>query len=248
MDPLLFLLKEENCPLLDGEEGNSTPQGFADDTGTAFTNFKLFPVYSRIYDDFSKAVGGSFKVNLSTACLLYTLPVYIQVQNEIRDSSWKGIQTPTNALYLGVLTGRDVDTEMVYARPLNKFLRRIKSFLHVRTLLSTNIKVSICNIYLNSIFSYISPLLLPPDSVTKLVSVMVGQFCIPFKTGQKYVSLLHPTCMGGIRTPLKDMYLTSLAGLCKSYSKVHTPVPSRLDFYNSVDVEFPRIDYHTHYG
>jgi hypothetical protein len=248
MDPLLFLLRKENCPLPEGRTEESTPQGFADDTGVAFTNFKLFPVYTRIYDDFSSAVGGTFQVNLSKTDLLSTLPLCTQVRKEIQESSWPEIQTPEHALYLGVLTGRDVDTEMVYARPLNKFLRRIQSFSHVRTLLSTNVKVSICNVYLNSIFSYISPLLLPPESVTRLVRKMVGQFCIPFKTGQRCDSLLHPASMGGLRTPLKDLYLTSLAGLCKAYKSESTPVPSLPNVYNSIDVDFPRIDYHTHYG
>ena len=247
IDPLLFFLKSSSC-YFEGTDFETHPQGFADDSGVGFHDVRALNTITRVYDDFCEAVGSKYRVNRTKSCLLSTLPLREEEKQVIGCSRWPDIPTPERAKYLGFLMGRGVTTEEVYQAPLGKFTQRVNSYMHLRSLLSTTSKIRVANYYLNSIFSYISPLLHMPNSVVSSIRAKLRDFIVPFGRGQSLESLMFEGDVGGLKSPLRDPYLACLAGLATHYNPEQPPPPPAPEWCEGRNLETPRITTHTYHG
>jgi len=125
--------------------------------------------------------------------------------------------TPTvhSYKYLGLPIGLHTTTTSIFAAPLAKFEARVASLVPLHTSFSTPERITIANTYLLPIFSYVCQVYIPPAHlINRIQSLLAGWFR---NQGRFKISLLtRPRTHLGLKTPLKDFQLHSLALLLSS--------------------------------
>ena len=110
-----------------------------------------------------------------------------------------------NHKYLGILFGRKVQVEDVFAAPAKKAADRARSFGAAIGKLDTQRRIIIFNVFITPIFSFVQQFYTMPSSVLREYRSIMRRAISPFGgTAWPYSQLCAPTSSVGFRQPLRD--------------------------------------------
>ena len=214
--PIIFCLSLD--PLLTYLTSNQKIErigGFMDDVSIFFSCLTLLTALHPLFHKFGLASG--LRLNLTKTHLLPTLPLTPPESQFITRSSWSEIRISNSSKYLGVLFGREATPTSNFAKPVDKLVKRVNSFLPTKNSFSLQQRIVIANIFLIPILSYIYQFFHIPATYHPIIHNALRAWLIPLHTGCSLLDLQRPWHWGGFHTPLRDYKAHNLASLYKQY-------------------------------
>jgi ribonuclease HI len=215
LDPLLTYLKNPPrkyrlaCP-----QHQLTSKGYVDDIGAGFRDSRVLCFISIIVNDHTEAAGGG--VNQVKSKLLCTIEFSPTAVANVQRSAWPYLKLVLEAEYLGILFGRAVTIADIFRPSMTKFKKRILRYQPVTRNKSIPDRIIIVNVFLYTIFSYITLFYLMPDSLRFRVDELVYRFIVPGNTFRLEL-LRYPTDYAGLRTPLLNFAIKNTVTLAVRY-------------------------------
>ena len=125
---------------------------------------------------------------------------------------WRGIQLVDKSKYLGIFFSNSKDTystmELNFRPAMEKARARLFSYRVVLANVPLSTRVLIVNVFVTSLFSYLSGFLLIPFPLYWEYRAMVSKAVIPYHgKGFKYEHLAMPPLLMGIRTCISDLWV-----------------------------------------
>ena len=187
----------------------------------------LEPVTHAI-DQFCAASGA--KTNADKLKLVCTKDIGKTLPFAIR-GPWANITVVPEAVYNGVLIGKSVTVDDVYAKALTKFNDRIIGYMPCLSLFSTQQRVLICNVFLTTIFSFLNRVYLMSNLMLKRVRQLSTQWLVKANRFT-YDHLTSPTVHAGIAQPVWDLQQTNVAAILRNseidVKEIKTPASSSM--------------------
>ena len=179
--PLIFCIALD--PLLErlSELQMNKIGGFMDDVAAIFRDLHAISHLHPIMKEFARASG--LELNLKKTVLLPSMHLLPQERDQIRNSAWPNLKVKDQAKYLGILFGKGVTVEQVYAQALSKFQERVTSYCAVKKRFTPPQRVKIANIFLLPLFSYLYQFFFPPPSVLSTIVANLKRWIVPLNTG-----------------------------------------------------------------
>jgi hypothetical protein len=229
LSPLLFILCYDVLNFKLAPLDNIVVKAAADDlaieTNCIEDAVRAFP----IIDDFTVASG--LGINREKTVILSVKycshrsfrPTLTRIQN----SSWPLVKVVNSHKYLGIIFGRKIQVEEVYAAPALKALERAKKFGPTLRTLDTQRRILVFNVFITPIFSFVQQFYTMPSSVLREYRSIMHRSISPFRgTAWPYSQLCAPTsCVGLVSGNLCEI-LGCMA--CASFSRTLTSVSSAL--------------------
>lgn len=226
-DPLLFALKKKGIRAF----------GFADDLATASTAIGGVVTALESFKQFSAASG--LTVNVSKTKLIRTEEdgldrTYLDLFN------YRGVVLADQATHLGVLIGKEVSTEDVFAKAFTKFERRAARYTPTVKRLPLAKRILVCNCFLTPLFLYLARYYIIPYRIIVEVRNLLRKMVIPFNGGAfAYPHLLKIRKEElAFSTSFRDLWATNYALLASSLDG--TPLEGHPYAY------YPEMDYVSH--
>ena len=231
LSPILFLLVLD--PLITHlDRLAAESRAFCDDVAAGLPSWErlqdhLEPVTHAI-DQFCAASGA--KTNADKLKLVCTKDIGKTLPFAIR-GPWANITVVSEAVYNGVLIGKSVTVDDVYAKALTKFNDRIIGYMPCLSLFSTQQRVLICNVFLTTIFSFLNRVYLMSNLMLKRVRQLSTQWLVKANRFT-YDHLTSPTVHAGIAQPLRDLQKTNVAAILRNseidVKEIKTPASSSM--------------------
>ena len=225
LSPLLFILCYNILNFKLAPLDNIVVKAAADDLAIETNSIRAFP----IIDDFTVASG--LGINREKTVILSVKdcshrsfrPTLTRIQN----SSWPLVKVVNSHKYLGIIFGRKIQVEEVYAAPALKALERAKKFGPALRTLDTQRRILVFNVFITPIFSFVQQFYTMPSSVLREYRSIMHRSISPFRgTAWPYSQLCAPTsCVGLVSGNLCEI-LGCMA--CASFSRTLTSVSSAL--------------------
>ena len=217
LSPILFILAYN--PLLHnlGQIPGTDTWAFADDAVIAHESLDGIRKVLETIDAFS-AISG-LGINRDKSSVLHVLEVTDEEKENLRGIGWADLSFTSQAVYLGVLVGYNIDNYDIYEKAFGKFKRRALSFDCALRHMSTYNRTRTVNIYLIPLFSYLFNFyLMPYRDMGKKVRRELGKRIISFNGGAyKFLHLSTPTKRFGPAFPLRDLWATNIAALAHRF-------------------------------
>ena len=135
---------------------------------------------------------------------------------------WSRSRIVDSYRHLGVLRGKHVTVQMVFAEAMQKLRDRVLLYSPYKGSYSLQNRVIISNSFMTSVLSYLCQFFLldPRDELE--VERLVSDWTIPGRR-LKYDYLCAPTQAAGLATPLRDVYKSNIALLLRGKSSFPPP-------------------------
>jgi ribonuclease HI/exonuclease III len=216
-----------------GPSSRSAPvqiYAFADDLAlTTEAILSLFPAL-RLIDSF--AVVSGLGINKVKSCVICSLgpSSYAEVVDSLHSGPWPDLPLKPDAVHLGIPIGREITLGDIYAKPLDKALKRLAAHRNVVRPLSLSNRITYVNTFIVSIFSYhMLFFLLPSEFYNQLVTA-IRRLVIPFNgAGLTYGTLVCAGSLWHVRPALKDPWAFNVSLLA-----VRSPYLQTTVNYNSL--------------
>jgi ribonuclease HI/exonuclease III len=219
LSPIIFAIVVD--PLLRALRNHTKCEAFAfaDDLAIDTRKLHRLNLCMRIVDQFGDASGAQ-QNHHKTAIISATSDT--QVANWIETSPWVKLKNPLTYTYLGVLFGRHVSTATIFKKAVNKLVGRANDYSPIAKRLSHAKRVTIYNVFIISILTYITNFFLFPydlDASAKLsllgkVRKAARDIIIPYGgTGYKYIHLVGGQERISSAPPIRDITALSIATL-----------------------------------
>ena len=133
-------------------------------------------------------------------------PAYPAVIESLRSGPWPDLPVKPDSVHLGIPIGRAINLGDIFAKPLEKALKRLAAHRNVVRRLSLTNRILYVNTFIVSIFSYhMLFFLLLREYYSQLVTC-IRRLVIPFNgTGLTYGSLVCASSLWHPRPALKDL-------------------------------------------
>ena len=196
---------------------------FADDIAIAAHDIpSIFPALHLI-DSFSSVSG--LGINKDKSCVICTSDpsTYPSVETALRAGPWPDLPLKPSALHLGIPIGRLVTLGDIFAKPLEKALRRLSAHHNIVRPLSLPNRILYVNTFIVSIFSYHMLFFLLPMEYYKQLVTAIRRLVIPYNgTGFTYSSLVCSNSLWHVRPALKDLWAFNLSLLAVRSPIIHS--------------------------
>ena len=207
LSPLLFILAYDPLLLALTHHPHLRLFAFADDLAIATHDVTLiYPALNTI-SAFSRVSG--LGINKDKSLVLSTAPpaAHHAIRVGLLASPWPDLALKSRGTHLGIVLGRDVTLEEIWAAPYAKAVNRIRGSHALARSLSLANRILFVNVFIISIFSYVGLFfVLPPDlwaPLKRAISLLVT----PFHGGAyTYESLVCAGLMFGAKPFLKDTW------------------------------------------
>ena len=195
---------------------------FADDLAIDTNNLKRLNFCMRIIDEFGDASGAKQNHGKTAIISAQNDP---SVKTWIKRSPWKKLKHPLSYTYLGILFGRRVSVADVYRKAVNKLVDRANEYKRISKMLSHSKRVTIFNVFIISILSYIANFFIFPydldsryvkakDSQLAKVRGAACNIIIPFRgNAYDYTHLVGNSERISSQPPIRDITALSYATL-----------------------------------
>jgi ribonuclease HI len=217
LSPILFILAYN--PLLHnlGNIPGTDTWAFADDAVIAHESLSGIRRALEAIDAFSTISG--LGVNRDKSSILHVLEVGDSEKETLKNMGWEDLSFTSQAVYLGVLVGYNIDSHDIYENAFTKFKKRALSFDSALKHMSTNSRTRTINIYLTPLFSYLFNFyLMPYRDMGKKIRREIGKRVISFNGGAyKFIHLSTPPNRFGPACPLRDLWATNVASLAHRF-------------------------------
>lgn len=212
LSPLLFVIAYDPLLTALSRLPDISLFAFADDLAATTSSLPaLYPALALI-DNFA-AVSG-LGVNKSKSIILTTAPPpeHPHIKRLISTSPWPDLPLASEGTHLGIVIGREVTLERIFASPTTKALARIALYRPILAALPLDKKILLINTFIVSLFSYhFLFFVLPTDLYTPLKEA-IRLSVTPFHGGAfSYSSLIFLTSPSGLSPPSK----ISTASTCR---------------------------------
>ena len=108
-------------------------------------------------------------------------------------SSWPRVKVVDSHKYLGILFGRNIQVEDVYATPALKALERARRFGPALRYIDTQRRILVFNVFVTPIFSFVQQFYTMPSSVLREYRSVMHRAISPFRgTAWPYSQLCAP--------------------------------------------------------
>ena len=216
LSPLLFALAYDPLICLLDRIRDLDPFAFADDMALGTTRFDSLSEAMLLVNEF-RAVSG-LGVNVGKTTLIFSRGSTREVKLLVGGTPWPTLRVLDSHTYLGILMGRNITVEKIYATALHKLQLRMSGLLpSVRSLHHAS-RVTVFNVFLLTKLSYIMNYYsLPYDttasSAVGVVERVATKLVINFNCAYPYVHLIQPPDRLGPSPPLRDAWIVSIATL-----------------------------------
>ena len=252
LSPILFVLTYD--PLLHrlSLHAGTKVWAFADDTAVGHADLETINDVTIDIDIFSRLSG--FGVNTDKSTLLHAIAPTAEERSRVKGSNWPDIALTSQAVYLGVLVGYDIDSCMIYDKAFTKFRNRVQAYARALSHLSIQKRIIIFNIYLLTLFSYLIHFYMIPEDLGKKIRDICRRHIINFNGGGfKYIHLITPSSEMGFKTPLRDPWAVAVSTLASKFdlnraTGVNFAVVREKPYLNDSDQRTPfKHDPHNHW-
>ena len=136
----------------------------------------------------------------------------------VRDSNWPLVKFVDSHKYLGILFGRKIQVEDIFAAPAKKALDRAKRFGPALSRMDTQRRIITFNVFITPIFSFVQMFYVMPSSVLREYRTVMHRAISPFRgTAWPYAQLCAPTKMIGFKQPLRDPWVHNMVVILKDF-------------------------------
>jgi ribonuclease HI len=203
MDPLLTILTDPPeaiksvYPVHDVEVG-----GFVDDVGAGAEDIRVIDFIAAMVEMHNHASG--LNIHQGKSIILTTKPVTESDRAVVKESIWPDMRFPEgeSGYYLGVLFGRTVTLDQIYSRAVTKFVNRVNTYFAADIKEYAMItRITIANVFLLPIFSYLNQFFQMPVGARKIVYHQLRRLLIPYSAFSIQL-LMYPPQVGMIKRPL----------------------------------------------
>jgi hypothetical protein len=236
LSPLLFILCYDvlNFKLapLDNVVVKAAADDLAIETNSIEDVVRAFP----IIDSFTVASG--LGINRDKTVILCAKDcshrAFRPTLSKIQSSRWPLVKVVDSHKYLGILIGRTIQVEDVYAAPALKALERARRFGPALRNIDTQRRILVFNVFVTPIFSFVQQFYTMPSSVLREYRSVMRRAISPFwGTAWPYSQLCAPTSRMGFRQPLRDPWVHGMTAILKNidFSNINSAIdlPWNLD-------------------
>ena len=186
------------------------------ETDTLVDAIRAFPVI----DAFSNASG--LGINRDKTVILsakdHHAGSFLPAVQRLQESSWPLVKFADSHKYLGILFGRAIQVEDIFAAPAQKARERARCFGAALGRMDTQRRILTFNVFITPIFSYVQQFYVMPSSVLRDYRSIMRRAISPFAgTGWPYSQLCAPPDMVGFKQPLRDPWVHNVVTILKNY-------------------------------
>ena len=213
LSPLLFILcydvLEFKLSFLKNIKVKAAADDLAIETDTLEDAVRAFPVI----DCFTTASG--LGINRNKTVILsakdhlsrWFAPSITRIQN----SNWPLVKFVDSHKYLGILFGRKIQVEDVFAAPAKKAAERARSFGMALSKMDTQRRITTFNVFITPIFSFVQLFYIMPSSVYREYRGIMHRAITPFRgAAWPYSQLCAPPSFIGFKQPLRDPWVFNI--------------------------------------
>ncbi len=220
LSPLLFILCYDVLNFKLAPLDNVVVKAAADDLAIETRNIEDAILAFPIIDEFTVASG--LGINRNKTVILSAkdcshrsfAPKLLLIQN----SRWPLVKVVNSHKYLGILFGRTIQVEDVYAAPAGKAIERARRFGPALRMLDVQRRIMAFNVFITPIFSFVQQFYTMPSSVLREYRSVMRRAISPFGgTAWPYSQLCAPTACGGFRQPLRDPWSHGVSLILKNF-------------------------------
>lgn len=135
-----------------------------------------------------------------------------QIKLDLKSSPWPDLVLKESGTHLGILIGRDVTLENIWASPMAKAeakLKNCRSLIHSFPLPT---RLLFINVFIVSLFSYHALFFIFPTELWKKIKNLISRSVIPFNGGAfSYSSLVCAKKIFFLKTTLKDIWAFNIS-------------------------------------
>ena len=125
---------------------------------------------------------------------------------------WGQIPILSNAKYLGIPVGRDIDQYDIFTEPTRRLFDRLNHFGELRKQLPIDKRVIVANVFMIPTLAYTWRFYQLPSDTLATILTGLRKFIVPYGTF-KMEALCAPTKEVGLKNPLKDIELMNIAAI-----------------------------------
>ena len=236
LSPLLFILCYDVLNFKLSPLENIKVKAAADDLAVESDNLgdviRTFPVI----DDFTIASG--LGVNRDKTVILSAKDSHSRsfapAIRKIQNSKWPLVKFADSHKYLGILFGRSIQVEDIYAAPAKKALDRARSFGAAISRMDTQRRILTFNVFITPIFSFVQQFYVMPSSVLREYRRIMHRAISPYAgSAWPYSQLCAPTNLVGFKQPLRDPWVYNATIILKNHD--FSSISSELDLPWNLD-------------
>jgi hypothetical protein len=129
----------------------------------------------------------------------------------IESSTWPLVKFVDSHKYLGILIGRKIQVEDIFAAPAEKAAARARRFSYAISRMGTQKRIITFNTFITPIFSFVQQFYIMPSSVYREYRSIMHRSITPFRgSGWPYSQLCAPTSHFGFKQPLRDPWVFNM--------------------------------------
>ena len=205
---------------------------FADDMALGTKSFQALHQAMELIDEFRTASG--LGINIEKTTVMAAKGSLQELAALATASPWGSLKVVRSHVYLGILIGRGISVEDIYANALLSFETRASSYLPVARKLPHASRVMVFNTFLLSKLTYIMEFYSLPYgsghlSAVAVVERVAARLVINFRNAYSYTHLIQHKDRLGPSPPLRDGWTVSISTLAAKAD------PSHLDMATDVE-------------
>ena len=213
LSPLLFILcydvLEFKLSFLKNIKVKAAADDLAIETDTLEDAVLAFPVI----DSFTIASG--LGINRNKTVILsakdHLSGIFAPSTARIQNSSWPLVKFADSHKYLGILFGRKIQVEDIFAAPAKKAGDRARSFGAAISRMDTHRRILTFNVFITPIFSFVQQFYIMPSSVYRDYRSIMHRAITPFRgSAWPYSQLCAPASSFGFKQPLRDPWVFNI--------------------------------------
>jgi hypothetical protein len=210
LSPLLFILcydvlhfKLSNLPniiIRAAADDLAVESDSLDDTIKAFPVIDAFSMASGLGINRDKTVVLSAQDTNHSRFMPYTLL--------LQQSCWPLVKFTGSHKYLGILFGRNIQVQDIFAAPAKKAIERARLFGPTLSRMDTQRRIIVFNVFITPIFSYVQMFYMMPSCILRDYRSTMRRAISPFGgTAWPYSQLCAPSSFVGFKQPLRDPWV-----------------------------------------
>ena len=219
LSPLLFILCYDVLEFKLSFLENIKVKAAADDLAIETESVEDVTLAFPVIDNFTTASG--LGINRNKTVILsakdHHISSFTPAIRRIQGSSWPLVKFAESHKYLGILFGRKIQVEDIFAAPAKKAADRARCFSAAIGKMDTQRRILIFNVFITPIFSFVQQFYTMPSSVLREYRSIMRRAISPFAgTAWPYSQLCAPTSSIGFRQPLRDPWAFNSLLILKS--------------------------------
>ncbi len=211
MSPLLFVIAYDPLLHFVSRVPAVRPFAFADDLALFASSIPAISPALLIISSFSAISGLGINKTKSVAVPTSDPSNWSSLRAELLASPWPDLPLRESGTHLGILIGRDVTLEHIWAGPLTKAIRKITVNLSLLRSLSLSSRILFVNVFIISLFSYISLFFILPTEIWKNFRNTLKKI-FPFNGGAyAYSTLVCAKSIFFVKPALRDVWAANIS-------------------------------------